>query len=129
MVARPLKGWARKDTALADTESVDHPTVDVTGLGEQFVEVLQPAGDPEVTGVVDHGFDPERPAFFEIALDPGVPEVGVEGDLVTGAQQPGPVARIGSCLDVAAEDDLHLLGTAPSSVDSWSVEHQAAVAS
>ena len=28
----PLKGWARKDTALADTESIDHAAVDVTGF-------------------------------------------------------------------------------------------------
>ena len=51
----PLKGWARKDTALADTESIDHATVDVTGLGEDFGQVLKSARHPEITGVVDDG--------------------------------------------------------------------------
>jgi hypothetical protein len=57
----PLKGWARKDTTLADTESVDHPAVHVTPAGEQFVQVLQAAGHPEIARVVDDGFGPETP--------------------------------------------------------------------
>jgi hypothetical protein len=55
----------------------------------------QPAQQPEVAGVIDHGLDPECPTAFEVGLHPGVPEVGVEGDLVTGAQQPGAVTTLG----------------------------------
>src|SRR5688500_15743184 len=87
----PLKGCARKDTALADTESVDHPAVDVTPAGDELIEVFDPPGDPEITGVVDHGLDPERSAFLQVAFHPRVPEVGVEGDLIARTQQPGPV--------------------------------------
>ncbi len=35
--------------------------------------------------VVDHGLDAERLAAFEVGLHPGVPEVGVEGDLIAAA--------------------------------------------
>ena len=49
----PLKGWARQDTALADPESIDHPPVDVTGLRQDFRQMLQAPGHPEITGVVD----------------------------------------------------------------------------
>jgi hypothetical protein len=42
-VRDPLKGWARKDSALADTFSFHDAVVDRTGLGRQFVEVLQAA--------------------------------------------------------------------------------------
>jgi hypothetical protein len=52
--------------------------------------------------------DAKRPALLEVALHPGVPEVGVEGDFVAVAQQPGPVAadRVGA--HPPTEHDLHL---------------------
>jgi hypothetical protein len=73
----PLKGWARKDTALADTESIDHATVHVTGFAEQFLQMFQSPRHPEITGVVDDGLDPKRPAALEVGLHPQVPEMGV----------------------------------------------------
>ena len=39
----PLKGWARKDTALPDTFSIEQPLVDVTGFCLQFAQVFQAA--------------------------------------------------------------------------------------
>jgi hypothetical protein len=39
----PLKGWARKETALPDSFSIEHAGVDVTAFGLQLVEVLQAA--------------------------------------------------------------------------------------
>jgi len=104
----PLEGWARKDTALADTESIDHATVHVTGLGQDLGQVLDPTSHPEISGVVDDGLDTERPTACEVGLHPGVSEVGVEGDLVPGAQQPGAVPVRWWGADPAAEDDLHL---------------------
>jgi hypothetical protein len=74
--------------------------------------MFQSAQQPEVTGVVDHRLDPEGPPAFEVGLHPRVPEVGVEGDLVTGAQQPGAVATRWWGTHSPTEDDLHLLGTA-----------------
>ena len=42
----PLKGWARKDTALADTFSIEQAAVDVTGLGLQLVQVRRRRWQP-----------------------------------------------------------------------------------
>ena len=44
----PLKGWARKDTTLPDTFSIEHAAVDVTAFGLQLVEVLQAAEAAQV---------------------------------------------------------------------------------
>jgi len=57
-----VSGWARKDTALADPESIDHATVDVTGLDPDFRQMLQAAGHAEISGVVDDGFRSGTPA-------------------------------------------------------------------
>ncbi len=107
----PLKGWARKDTALADTESIDHAAVDVTRFDREFLQMLQSTQQPEVTGVIDHRLDPERTAALEVGLDSGMPEVGIEGDLISGAQQPGAVATHRWPPHPPPEDDLHLLRT------------------
>ncbi len=37
----PLKGWARQDTSLPDTFSIEQAGVDVTGFVLQFVQVFQ----------------------------------------------------------------------------------------
>jgi hypothetical protein len=42
-VRDPLEGWTRKDAALADSFSIEQAAVDGTGLGLQFVEVVQAA--------------------------------------------------------------------------------------
>lgn len=91
----PLEGWARADTVLTDTQSIDHATVDVTDFDRDFFQVLQPAQHTQITGVVDDRLNPKRPAAFEVTLDPRVAEVGVEGHLVAGAQQPGAVTTLG----------------------------------
>jgi hypothetical protein len=52
-----LESWAGKNTALAGTESIDHASVDVTGLGQDFGPVLDPPGNGKIGGVVDHGLD------------------------------------------------------------------------
>jgi hypothetical protein len=63
-----VSGWARKDTALADPESIDHAPVDVTGLGQDFRQMLQAAGHPEIGGVVDDGLcDTRSHAASELA--------------------------------------------------------------
>src|SRR4029079_14032795 len=104
----PLKGWARKDTTLTDPESIDNAPVHVTGLAPDFQQMLDPAGHPEITGVVDDGLDAKRPPALEVGLHPGMPEVGVEGDLIAAAQQPGAVAVRWWGADPAAEHELHL---------------------
>jgi hypothetical protein len=54
----------------------------------------------------------KRAPAFEVGLHPGMGEVGVEGDLVPKAQQPGPVAAFWWGVDPAAEHELHVFGTA-----------------
>jgi len=66
----PLKGWARKDTALADPFSIHQTAVGCTGPGLQLLQVLQAAQAAKVSRVVDHGFNPQCPSFFEVLLDP-----------------------------------------------------------
>ena len=88
-------GWARKDTALTDTESIEHAAIDVTGFDREFLKMGQSAQQSEVAGVIHDGLDPEGPAALEVGLHPGVPEVGVDRDLVPGAQQAGAVTTLG----------------------------------
>jgi hypothetical protein len=71
-VRDPLKGWTRKDGALAGTFSIQYAPVDGAGLVLQFGEVGQ-AGVAALCGAVDDGLDPHRPALFQILLDPRVP--------------------------------------------------------
>src|ERR1700758_1369679 len=77
----PLKGWTRKDAALADTFSIEQCGVDRTRPGLQLVEMLQPAQAAQIARVVDHGLDAQRPSVLEILFDPGVPVEGVDVDL------------------------------------------------
>jgi hypothetical protein len=58
------------DSILADTFSVQQPSVGVTAGSLEFVEVFQAALDPQVVGVVDDGLDAQGPAVFEVLLDP-----------------------------------------------------------
>lgn len=46
----PLKGWARKDTTLPDTFSIEQSGVDGTGVGLELVQVLQAAMAAKVIG-------------------------------------------------------------------------------
>src|SRR5512144_690607 len=64
-VRDPLEDWIRKDTALADTFSLQYPSVDRTGFGLQLVEVVQAALTAQVVGGVDHGLDPQRTPVFQ----------------------------------------------------------------
>jgi hypothetical protein len=49
-VRRPRKGWAGKETALADALSIQQPPVGVTGLGRDFGQMLQPVQAAQVGG-------------------------------------------------------------------------------
>ena len=49
-VRDPLEDWIRKDAALADTFSLQHPGVDRTGFGLELVKVVQSALTAEVAG-------------------------------------------------------------------------------
>lgn len=40
-VCDPLKGWARRDTALPDTFGIEQAIVDCAGLGLQLIQMLQ----------------------------------------------------------------------------------------
>ena len=77
----PLKGWTRKDAALADTFSIEQCGVDRTGTGLQFIEMDQPPQTAQVVRVVDHGLDPQRAPVLQILFDAGVPVEGVDVDL------------------------------------------------
>lgn len=48
----PLKGWARKNTTLPDTLSIQQAGIDGAGLGLEFVEALQASFADQVAGVV-----------------------------------------------------------------------------
>ena len=65
----PLKGWARKDTTLPDSLSIEQAGIDVTGFGLQFAEVAQPALAAQVARCVNDGLDPQGTAVLEVLLD------------------------------------------------------------
>jgi hypothetical protein len=54
-VRDPLKGWTRKDAALADAFSIEQSAVGGTGSGLQFGQVVQATLAAQVVGVVDDG--------------------------------------------------------------------------
>jgi hypothetical protein len=56
-----VSGWTREDTALTDPFSIEQATVDRTSLDEDFRQMLQTPGHPEIGGVIDDGLDAERP--------------------------------------------------------------------
>ncbi len=62
----PLEDWIRKDTALADTFSLQYAGIDRTCLGLKLIEVVQAALTAQVVGGVDHGLDPQRPPVFQV---------------------------------------------------------------
>ena len=108
-VRDPLEDWIRKDTALADTFSLQHAGVDRTGFGLQLVEIVQAALAAQVVGGVDHGLDPQGPPVFQVLLDAGVLVEGVHGDLGAAGDDLGLELAAGGALaaaDLAVEDDL-----------------------
>ena len=66
-VRDPLKGWTRKDGALAGTFNIQYAPVAGPGLVLQLREVRQAGVALQVTGRVDDGLDPHRPAVLEAA--------------------------------------------------------------
>jgi hypothetical protein len=94
-VRDPLKGWTRKDAALADAFSIKQSAVGGTGLGLHGVEVVQATLAAQVIGVVDHGLDPQRPAVFEVLLDPGMLVEGVHGHIDAAGDHLG-LERLGA---------------------------------
>jgi hypothetical protein len=66
--AEAPSGWA--NTTLPDTFSIEQVSVDGTALGLQFVQVLAATLAEQVTRIVDHRLDPQRPAVLEVLLDP-----------------------------------------------------------
>ena len=65
----PLKGWTRKDAALADAFSIEQAMVDGTGFGLQFGQVRQPTQTAQVAGVVEDGLDAQRAPVRRVAPD------------------------------------------------------------
>jgi hypothetical protein len=105
-VRDPLEDWIRKDTALADTFSIEQSAVGVTGFGLQLIEIVQAALAAQVVGGVDHGLDPQRPPVFQILLDAGVLVEGVDGDLGAAGDDLGLELADGVAPNLAVEDDL-----------------------
>ena len=113
----PLKGWARKDGALAGTFGFQYAVVGRAGFGLKLAQVGQPGQAAQVTGGVDDGLDPHRAAVFEVLLDPRVLVEQVEHDAAAiradrGAVDGGAEHAWGVAADMAVEDDLDVGGAA-----------------
>jgi len=80
-VRDPLEGWTRKDAALADPLSIEQATVDRTGPGLKFGQVVQATLAAQIVGVVDDGLDAQRSAVLQILFDAGVLVKGIDGDV------------------------------------------------
>ena len=66
----PLKGWTRKDGALAGTFGIQDTAVADAGLVLELREVGQAGVAAQVAGCVNDGLDPHRAAVLEVLLDP-----------------------------------------------------------
>src|SRR6266508_3143195 len=105
-----LQERGRDGKALADTLDLQQPAVGGAGFGLEVGEVVEAALAADVVGLVDHRFDAQRPAFFQVLLDAGVLVEDVDGDVgAAGDDLDGKLA--GRAFgDPAVEDDLHLIG-------------------
>ena len=109
----PLKGWARKDGALAGTFGFQYAPVGGAGLGLQIVQVGQAGVAAQVAGGVDDGLDPHRPPVLQVLLDPRVLVEHVDQDpAVVAAVDRGAEDALGVAADLAGEDDLHVVRAA-----------------
>jgi hypothetical protein len=88
-VRDPLKGWARKDGALAGTFGIQYAPAGGAGLGLEFVQVGQAGVAAQVAGGAAGGLDPHRPAVLEVLLDPRVLAGDIDQDAAVVA---APVA-------------------------------------
>jgi hypothetical protein len=66
----------------------------------------------EIGGVIDDGFDPERPALFEVLLAAGVFVADVEAHSDPAGDDPGSEDAGRRRQDPPAEDQLDLFGAA-----------------
>src|SRR5258705_10819753 len=99
----PLKGWARKDGALAGTFGFQYAPVGGAGLGLELVQVGQAGVAAQVAGGAAGGLDPHRPAVLEVLLDPRVLVGHVDQDAaVVAAADPGPETPLGLAADLVA---------------------------
>jgi hypothetical protein len=111
----PLKGWAGKDSALADFHSIQQPVVDVTRFGFEVGQVRQAALAAQVVRVVDHRLNPKRFPVFEAQLDPGILERRVHCHLGPPGDDPSPEPVV-LAAGTPGEDQLDLLGPAEGEV-------------
>src|SRR6266566_3207966 len=112
-VRDPLKGWARKDGALAGTFGFQYAPVGGAGFGLEFVEVGEAGVAAQVAGGVDDGLDPHRLPVFEVLLDPRVFVEDVDDDAaVVAAVDGGAEGSPGVAADPPAEDDLNVVWAA-----------------
>src|SRR6266536_1842538 len=112
-VRDPLKGWARKDGALAGTFGFQYAPAGGAGFGPELVQVGQAGVAPQVAGGVDDGLDPHRPPVFEVLLDPRMLVEHVDDDAaVVAAVDRGAEGAGGVAADPAGEDDLDVVRAA-----------------
>jgi hypothetical protein len=112
-VRDPLKGWTRKDTALADSFSMQDPLIAGTAFGLELVEVGQAGLAAQVSGTVDDGLDAHRATVFEVLLDPGMLIEHVDDHpTVVPAVDRGTKGARGVPTDATVEDDLDVVRSA-----------------
>jgi hypothetical protein len=77
-------------------------------------QVLEASAHPEVIGVVDRGFGPQRPTLLVVLLEVGVLVVDVQGGHHALGNNARPASAVGGglSLHLATEDQLHLFWTA-----------------
>src|SRR6266540_3134894 len=71
---------------------------------------------PRSPGGVADGLHPDRPAFFQVLLDAGVPVDHVDGDVHAAGDDPGREAAVGVGADAPVEDERDLVGPAGAEV-------------
>ena len=109
-----FKGRAADLAVMAEFLHLQYPAIGREANLPQFRQVLDAPAHPEIVGIIDRGFGPQRPTLLVILLEVGVLIVDVQGRSHSFGNDARPTSAVGGSLllHAALEDQLHLIRSA-----------------
>ena len=107
-----LEGVFGQHAVVAELLELEQAAIGGKADVAQLRQVGEAPADAEVIAVVDRGLGSERAAFLVVLLDPRALVVDVQRGRDAVGQDAGAEAAGRAAVDPAAEDQLHLVGTA-----------------